>query len=203
MASTAAGTEPWAVMNTQTHCGSMSRNRLKTSKPKIPGSRTSSTTTSGGSCAKTSSASSPEPTDRTVKPCVVKTRLMASRRFASSSTTRIRATQLSQWQADGRRRAGADYALEHDLAAVMLHDVSADRETQTAAVLLRAVERLECAGHEFGCHPGALVSHHNRHLTMFCDGVFNLDGCAAGAGLTGVEQHVDEHLAEFVQIPAD
>src|SRR5688572_3704825 len=190
-------------MNTQTHCGSISRNRLKTSKPEIPGRRTSRTTTSGGSCAKTSSASSPEPTARTMRPCVVSTRLIASRRCASSSTTRMRATRLSQWQADGRRRAGPDDALEHDSAAVLLNNVPADRETQAAAVLLGAVKGFECAGHEFGCHPGALISHHNRHVTRFGDRVFHLDGCAVGARLTGVEKHVDQHLAQFGEIPAD
>src|SRR5687768_989211 len=203
MASTAAGTDPCAVMNTQTHCASISRNRLKTSKPEIPGRRTSRTTTSGGSCAKTSSASSPDPAHCTVSPCVVNTRLIALRRCSSSSTTRMRATRLSQGQTDCRCGAATGDALQHNLAAVLLNDVSADREAEAAAVLLGAVKGFEGARHEFGCHPGPLIADDNRHVNRFSERVLNLDGCAVGAGLTGVENHVDQHLPQFVQIAAN
>src|SRR5688500_10822147 len=184
-----------------TTCTSISRSRMRASvaRPSMPGSQTSSTTTSYVSCASAERQASPLPTASTSYPSSRSTPPSALRTPGSSST--IRMDGISARQLDREPRAARRVVGDLDAPAVLRHDPADDREPEPAAAQLGRVIRKEELLALRRRDPGAVVGHDNPHEVVgrVVPGL-DVDRASPVHGLDGVVDEIDDDAADLLGV---
>src|SRR5262245_59557058 len=184
--------------------GLISRMRSKASSPDMSPRRTSRMTASG---PRSRTRSRPRPPLRAVRTSSESERRLFSieyRTLGSSSTTSSVGMAIPSVRgprpADREDRPRPAPILRGDTSGVGLDDALADRQAQAHPRLLGADERLEDLRPQPGRQPGAAVADPHRQPRPASRPGLDADGAAGPRRLQGVEQQVEQHLAELPHV---
>src|SRR4051812_21084160 len=148
IASTASGTSPWPVMMITGSLRGLAPNRRNSSKPSIPGMRTSVSTQPGSRFASSSRKTCAESKTRTSKPAEPSRKSSESRIAGSSSMTYTlpgigQILGMRRGQRETERRAAGLIGLGPHPSAVRLDDGAAEGKPDAHAGFLGGEKRLE------------------------------------------------------------
>src|SRR5512140_1120850 len=205
MASTACGTVAYAVISTTIIFGCRRRISRKSASPSMPAMRTSDSTTSKARCPIAVNAAGASAAVSVSCPTPRRYVAKCERIFFSSSTIRMLAISASR-QLQRKATSASDRAVQQNPAAVRLHDIADERQSQAGGADLAGLrglrEALEDALALLGRNSGAGVAdrHHDGAVARRCG---DLDPSTGGCVAQRVRQQIGERPGQLDLVTRD